>query len=403
MSVRVLVVGAGAQGKIISTWLSRWPEFESVRIADIDLDAAERHTARLSSDKVTAHHLDASDLDAVASLCHDVDLLVAAITPPFLLGLMDIALATGTHYHDLAYGPPYSLLGEQLAKDAEFREAGLMALLCAGQSPGLTGLVVAHAADLCDELRAVRIRMFDRVEGDADLATWSAETLFGDFSLPPLVLRNGELTTVPQFSGEETYVFPDPFGPQRVVQHIHEEIQLMGHFLGHKGLRDVDLKLGGPDVAGIKALINAGLWSDETVELDGVSVVPRKLMTRLLPRTPSADDIERLLESGELIDSSGVLVVEVDAAAGGSEVNYTFSVTPPTLREAHRIIAGATHESYVTGTSAAVFAKAIALGRIPVRGVFSAETFDLESRRYVFEELAAAGIRVRESVSRWLI
>ena len=403
MSASVLVVGAGAQGKIISTWLSRWPEIDTVRIADIDRDTVQRHVARLDSDKVTAHHLDASDLDAVTSLCQDVDLLVAAITSPFLLGLMDVALATATHYHDLAYGPPYSLLDEQLARDAEFRDAGLTALLCAGQSPGLTGLIVAHAADLCDELRAVRIRMFDRVDGAADLATWSAETLFSDCSLPPLVFHDGELTTAPPFSGEEIYEFPPPFGPQRVVQHIHEEVQLMSHFLGHRGLRDVDVKLGGPDVADIEVLIKAGLWSDKPVDIDGVLVEPRKLMARLLPRTPSADDIERLLESGELIDSSGVLVVEVDTVTRGWQATYTFSVTPPTLREAHRIIPGATHESYVTGTSAAVFAKAITLGRIPARGVFSAETFGLESRRYVLEELAAAGIRVRESVSSWLI
>lgn len=402
MSFKVLIVGAGAQGKIISTWLARWPEIAEVRLADIDIEAARRHVGRLGSDKVTAHQVDASDVDAVGALAEGMDLLVAAITPPFLLGLMDVALAAGIHYHDLAYGPPYSLFEEQLAKDAAFRSADLTALICAGQSPGLTGLVAAQTADETDELRAIRIRMYDSVEGEADLATWSAETLFGDFSLPPLVLRDGTLTTVPPFSGEEVYAFPEPFGPQKVVQHIHEEIQLMSHFLGHTGLRDVDLKLGAPDVAGIKTLIESGLWSDEPVDVDGVPVVPRKLMTRLLPPTPSADDIESLLESGELIDSAGVLVVEIDAIADGAEATYTYTVTPPNLRSAHEIIPGATHESYVTGTSAAVFSKALILGRIPRRGVISTDTFGPESRAFVLDELAAVDIRVRRSVSRWL-
>ena len=39
MAFKVLVVGAGAQGKVIATWLSRWPEAEEVRVADIDIDA----------------------------------------------------------------------------------------------------------------------------------------------------------------------------------------------------------------------------------------------------------------------------------------------------------------------------------------------------------------------------
>lgn len=402
MSFQVLVVGAGAQGKIISTWLSRWPEIETVRLADIDLAAAGRHVARLGDERVTAHAVDASDLDAVTALADGVDLIVAAITPPFLIGLMQVALEVGADYQDLAYGPPYSLFEEQLAMHEDFKAAGLTALMCAGQSPGLTGLVAAHTADQADELRSIRIRMFDSVEGEADLATWSAETLFGDFSLPPLVFRDGKLTTVPPFSGEELYGFPDPFGPQTVVQHIHEEIQCMSHFLGDTGLQEVDLKLGGPDVAEIKTLIEAGLWSDEPLDVRGVPVVPREVMTRLLPHTPSADEIEDLLASGRLIDSAGVLVVEIDAVVDGAEKNFTYSVTPPTLRQAHEIIPGATHESYVTGTSAAVFAKTLTLGHVPTRGVISTEVAVPETRRYVLDELAAAGIRIRRSVSAWL-
>jgi len=402
MSVQVLVVGAGAQGKIISTWLARWPEIDEVRLADLDIEAAERHVAGLDTAKITAHSVDASNLEAVATLAEGVDLLVAAITPPFLLGLMDVALRAGAHYQDLAYGPPYSLFEEQLAKDQAFRAAGLTALMSAGQSPGLTGLMAAHTAEAADELRAIRIRMFDRVEGEAAFATWSAETLFGDFSLPPLVFRDGELTTVPPFSGEETYLFPEPFGAQPVVQHIHEEIQLMSHFLGHTGLRDVDLKLGGPDVAEIKTLIEAGLWSDEEVDIGGMEVKPRQLMARLLPKTPSAEQIQDLLDSGALIDSAGVLVVEVDAIVAGSEANYSYTVIPPTLRVANDIIPGATHESFVTGTAAAVFAKAVALGRVETTGVISTDTFGMGSRRYVLDELSACGIKIRQSVAGWL-
>jgi saccharopine dehydrogenase-like NADP-dependent oxidoreductase len=155
-------------------------------------------------------------------------------------------------------------------------------------------------------------------------------------------------------------------------------------------------------VAEIKTLIEAGLWSDQAVEVDGVSVVPRKLMAKLLPPTPSAADIERLIESGELIDSAGILVVEIDAVAGGGDVTFTYTVRPPTLRAAHQIIPGATHESYVTGTSAAVFSKAIGLGKIPSKGVISTDTFGPEARRFVLDELAAVDIRVRQSVTTWL-
>jgi saccharopine dehydrogenase-like NADP-dependent oxidoreductase len=400
MPFKVLIVGAGAQGKIISTWLARWPEAAEVRLADIDVDGAAHHVERLASPKVSAHLLDAGDADAVAALGRGVDLVVAAITPPYLLGIMDAALAAGAHYQDLAYGPPYELFEAQLARDESFRRAGLTALICAGQSPGLTNLLAAHSADLLDSLDSIRIRMYDRVEGEASVATWSAETLFGDFSLPPLVLRDGELTTVPPFSGEEVYTFPPPFGPQTVVQHIHEEIQLMHHFLGHTGLRNVDLKIGAPDIAAVKTLIGAGLWSDRPVDVNGVPVVPREVMRR--PPTLTAEEVERLLDSGELVDSAGILVIEVDGFRAGAPVNHTYVVAPPNLRTAHQMIPGATHESYVTGTSSAVFAKAIGLGRMPRKGVISADVLDAGARSFILGELAAVSLRVRQSVTTWL-
>lgn len=402
MPFKVLLVGAGAQGKTISTWMARWPEATEVRLADIDAQAAADHAARLDSPKVTAHPVDASDLDAVVALGEGADLLVAAVTPPFVLGLMDAALACGAHYQDLAFGPPYELFEQQLAKSPDFESAGLTALLCAGQSPGLTDLFASHAADTLDSLESIRIRMYDSVEGDAALATWSAETLYGDFSLPPLVVRGGELTTVPTFSGEEVYFFPPPFGPRTVVQHIHEEILLMHHYLRDTGLKNIDLKLGAPDVAEIKTIIESGLWSDEPIAVGDVSVAPRDLMTQLLPPTPTPDQIEAWIETGELIDSAGILVVEIDGHRDGSQVTHTYTVVPPNLRTAHAVIPGATHESYVTGTSAAVFAKAIGEGKITKTGVVSPDVFDSAERAYLLEELAAVDIRARLSVATWL-
>ncbi len=402
MSFKVLVVGAGAQGKIISTWLARWPQAVEVRLADIDIDAAARHVDSLGEKSVTAHYLDASDTAAAAGLAEGVDLVVAAVTPPFVLSLMDAALSAGAHYMDLAFGPPYELFEQQLEMDKAFRADDLTALLCAGQSPGLTDLVASHSADTLDELRSIRIRMYDSVDGSAALATWSAETLYGDFSLPPLVMKDGKVTTVPPFSNEETFTFPPPFGPKTVVQHIHEEILLMDHYLSHTGLMNVDLKLGAPDIAGIKTIIEAGLWSDEPIAAGGVAIAPREVMRALLPKTSSPEEIEEFIQSGELIDSAGVLVVEIDGVLQNAEVTHTYTVTPPNLRTAHKLIPGATHESYVTGTSAAVFAKAIGVGRVTSTGVISADVFGSDERRFILDELAAADIRVRQSSATWL-
>jgi len=394
--MKVLVVGTGAIGIVIASELAKNPEVEEVRLADINLQRAERIRDWLKSEKVSAHRVDAGKLDDVVRVAEGVDVIVNATLPRFNLTITNAALRARANYVDLAMYD-YSSYSKQLELDGKYKEAGLTALLNAGSAPGITNVLAAQAADRLDRVDAIRIRIFDSVESKEIVSTWSPKVMWDDMATEPVVYDNGELKRVPLFSGEETYNFPDPIGPQTVVAHIHEEPVSLSRFMG-KGLKHVDLKLGTPDMPIMKFVVELGLLGDEPVDVGGVKVVPQDLFFKLIPPTLSFEEVENKIKAGILIDAHECYVVEVEGEKAGKKTTYILSVPFPSLREVQGKLPGATHESYVTGVSAAVFTEMVCMGDIKAKGVFLPECLGGGERETFIAKLAEKDIKIHERV-----
>ncbi len=394
--MKVLVVGTGAIGIVIASELAKNPEVEEVRLADINLQRAERIRDWLKSEKVSAHRVDAGKPDDVVRVAEGVDVIVNATLPRFNLTIMDAALRAKANYVDLAMYD-YSSFLKQLELNDKWKEAGLTALLNAGSSPGITNVLAAHAADRLDRVDKIRIRIFDSVESKEIVSTWSPKVMWDDMATEPVVYENGEFKRVPLFSGEEIYNFPDPIGPQTVVSHVHEEPVTLPRFIG-KGLKYVDLKLGTPDMPTVKFVVELGLLDDEPVDVGGVKVVPQDLFFKLIPPTLSFEEVEDKIKAGTLIDARECYVVEVEGEKAGKKMTYIFSVPFPSLREVQEKLPGATHESYVTGVSAAIFTEMVCTGDIKAKGVFLPECLELEARETFIAKLAEKDIKIHERV-----
>jgi len=392
--VKVLVIGTGAIGIVVASELTKSPEVEEVRVADINVERARRLGDWLKSKKVSAHRVDAGKSEDVVRVAESVDAIVNTTLPRFNLTIMDAAFKAKANYVDLAMYD-YSSFLKQLELDDKWKEAGLIALLNAGSSPGITNVLAAHAADRLDRVDEIRIRIFDSVESKEIVSTWSPEVMWDDMATEPVVYDNGELKKVPVFSGEETYNFPDPIGPQTVVWHVHEEPATLPRFIG-KGLKYVDLKLGTPDMPTVKFVVGLGLMSDEPLDIRGVKVAPRDLFLKLIPPTLSFEEVENKIKAGTLIDAHECYVVEVEGEKAGKKMTYIFSVPFPSLREVQKKLSGATHESYVTGISAAIFTEMVCMGEIKAKGVFLPECLELKARETLIAKLAEKDIEIHE-------
>jgi len=119
--MKILIVGAGAQGSVIATEIVKSPIVSEVRVSDIDLKKAERLAERLKSDKVRTLRVDAFKVEDVKRAARDVNVIVNTTTwnAKFNSNIMEAALNVRAHYQDLASYPL-----QQLALSDRWKEAG---------------------------------------------------------------------------------------------------------------------------------------------------------------------------------------------------------------------------------------------------------------------------------------
>jgi len=70
----------------------------------------------------------------------------------------------------------------------------------------------------------------------------------------------------------------------------------------------------------------------------------------------------------------------------------------PTLRQVQKMLPGATHESYVTGVSAAIFTEILGEGKIKTKGLIAPECLEQEVREIFLAALAEKSIKIGEQV-----
>ncbi len=387
MGFKVLIVGCGAQGKVISTHMARSREVDEIRLSDVNIEACKQHAEWLKSDKVSVYKVDASNVKGVASLAKGVDVVVNAVIPEYNLSIMNAALESGANYIDLAFGPPYENIDKEFEKSEKFIDAGLTAITGTGTAPGLTNVLAARAVDQLDKVDDILIRLYNSLEAKEPISTWSPRTMIEDCMLKPVIFENGTFKEVPPFSGEEVYNFPEPIGTQIVWFHMHEEPHMLGRTMKGKGLKNCNVKMGA--LAGIKSLFDRGLLSDKPVTVrEGISVTPWEVVAASLPPPPTMDELKQKMEAGIIIDSRAVAVVDVKGEKNGEEVRIVSWAFYPSIKEVVKTFPMATHTSYMAGTNCTLIAIMLGRGEIKTKGVVTPELLEPETRQKYVLELA---------------
>lgn len=406
LNMKVLVVGGyGAQGSVICTYLARRPEVSEVVCAGRNLEKAKQLVNRIKSEKVSAKKLDATKQDELTSAAKGMDLVVNATVPKHNLMVMDAVLKGGAHYQDLASGPTDmpmdKFVSKQIERSKKYEDAGLTALINTGSSPGVVNVLARHAADKMDQVDEIKIRFTGIMETKEFISIWSPETAWADMAEEPFLFENGELKRVPPFSGQEVYLFPEPFGPQTVVHHHHEEVVTLPRFIG-KGLKYVDFKMGDAGILTTKAIWEIGLLSKKPIDVKGITVAPRDVFISAIPPPLTMEGVEQKIKEGIFVGASECGVIEVTGEKAGKRIRYKYEWPTLNLHEANKIMPGVTQESYCTGVPAAIFAWMLGKGEIKTTGVIAPECLELEARNTILSKLTEMKMPVYEKVERIL-
>jgi saccharopine dehydrogenase (NAD+, L-lysine-forming) len=380
----VLIVGAGAQGGPCASILAGEKSVETIRLGDIDQDLAKKVAEKIKSKKIQPIQLDASNKDSVIQAAEGVDIIINLTHLKFNEIIMGAALAVQAHYVDTACTTKFLeewAAGEEPKFQREFIDIGKTALVGCGFAPGIANILTRYACDQMDQVETIIIRAA-RGGGSASdevvsewLPTWSPEILLEDYAEPPMLLQDGKFVQVPIFSHPETYTFPDPLGEVLLSSHMHEEPYLIPKFYLDKGLKNLDFKYPVDKLVG--AFIKMGFADDEAIDVNGIEVVPRDVLMKLVKRPGNKffeEDKKTILQA----ELTGIMNVSVKGEREGEKVthviNYRFTDGPDHERQQRLFSAYGTTLVYVA-LPAVVGAKMCFAGQVE-NGVISPDNLD---------------------------
>jgi saccharopine dehydrogenase-like NADP-dependent oxidoreductase len=375
---RVAVLGAGGIiGPAIVATLAGDDAVSEIACLDVNGARAREVADRHGGGKAHAGVVDVLDAEAAAKALDGAAVVVNSASYRINLAAMEAAARSGCCYVDL--GGLFHVTREQVKLDARFRDAGLLAVLGMGSAPGKTNVMAARAVELLGG-RAERI-VIGASGRDPDpppgplVAPYAVETILDELTMPTPVVRGGEVEFLEPMTPAGVVEFGDPVGPAETIYSIHSEQATFPQSLGASEV-SFQLSLDPRFLAKVRLLSEIGVASTEEIEVDGVRVVPRRVLLALLARLPRAEPSMRTV---------GVHRIEATGPAGTAVVECVTRAVP-----------GFGFGGGIASTACppAVVAGMICRGELEGRGVLPSEL--AVPFGPLFERLRPHGVEVRE-------
>jgi saccharopine dehydrogenase-like NADP-dependent oxidoreductase len=392
---KILIVGAGGQGGPCASILSRVKDISEIRLGDINFDLAKKVADKIGSSKVTPLELDASRKADIAKAADNAEAIINLTLIEFNDTILAAALEAECHYIDTACDYSYlrqMVEGMPLKYDKDFKETGKTALMGCGATPGMSNVLIRYVCDQLDEVDKIYLRCgYTDFGRPAEIVSgwdpgWSPEIALADFAEPPMIFENGHYKTVPIFSRDEDYQFPEPFGKILIASHSHEEPYTLPYFIG-KGVKEVDFKYPVDPLAG--AFVKMGFADDKEIEVKGGRVLPRDVLMKLVSRPANSF----LSETEAAIDASGafgwIMEITVDGSKDGGKRSHCITDKTILDKDTRRYLYRTFGTSHIGVALPAIVGVRMCLQGDTSTGVISSECLDPE---IFFQEMAALGL-----------
>jgi saccharopine dehydrogenase (NAD+, L-lysine-forming) len=224
--MRIVVVGgAGEVGAELVADLARVEDVDSLVVADSDGARGRGIAADINSPRVHAYELDVHDRESALKVLEGANVLMNCTSFSLFDTVFDLALEARVDYADLISEP-----SERHRAAAE--RAGITAISGLGASPGLSNVLVRHAAEQLDVPLAVNIswvssRTAAPTPGLLDTILWEVSE---DCSTR-CFFRDGRHQRAEFLEGSRIVEFAQPLGRQFVYYVPHPEVRtLPAHF-----------------------------------------------------------------------------------------------------------------------------------------------------------------------------
>jgi lysine 6-dehydrogenase len=374
--MRVLVLGgAGAVCNETTRDLAHTSDFDEIVVADYNLDASNALVEEINDQRLKTVYFDANDYDAMLKMFPEFDVVVNGLPWKYDLPVTKACVEAGVNGLDV------SSKEGQWDFDSAAKAKDIIFIPGVGATPGITNVMARNAADQLDTVDEIQINFAAfRCPAPAPglLITFLYE--FHPETEERVYFEDGDFVWVEPFKGLKTVNFPGPIGEQEVCYIPHEETWTMPKSLG---ARAVSVRGCFPPHAMrlAKAMLEAGLYSEEPITIKGVDTTAFEMIHEILLQLPETKETP-LWAYG--------LVVDVFGKKDGKDIKITHWNQHPPMEE----WGGKAAYYKNIAIPLSIGAQMIARGDIEARGVLPPES--VIDPEIFFAELEKRGIIIKQ-------
>jgi saccharopine dehydrogenase (NAD+, L-lysine-forming) len=316
--MRILVLGgAGAMAQITIRDLLENSSVDRVGIADLRLEQAQATARTLRDERAIPLTVDARDAPSLKKTMRDWDVVVNCTWYQLNLTVMGAAIETGIHYLDL--GGLYHMTRKQLEMDESAKDADVCCVLGIGSSPGIMNVIGAYAVSKMENVETIKLRSASKsaVSATGFRVPFSIRTILDEFTIPPVILRDGQIREAEPLSHKEKFPMPDPVGEAEGYHTIHSELATMPTALGKK-IKNMDFIVAySPEFTRtVTSLVQLGLANKEPLRIRGQEITPYDFLAAVIDRLPKstepdlAVDVQRVEALGVISGRPATVIVD---------------------------------------------------------------------------------------------
>lgn len=385
----ILIIGAGGVSRVATTKCAmNIDTFEKITLASRTVskcDAIAKDIKENQNVEISTATVDADNVPELVELIKKVNpKVVLNVALPYQdLTIMDACTIAGVDYVDTAnYEHPDEAkfeYKEQWAKQEQFKEAGVKALLGSGFDPGVTGVFCAYAQqNLFDEINYIDIMDCNAGDHGYPFATnFNPEINLREVSSNGRYWEEGKWIETKPLEIRVDHDYPE-IGVKPSYLLYHEELEsLCKNIKGLKRIRFF-MTFGDSYIQHMNCLQNVGMLGIEEVEHKGQKIIPMEFLATLLPDPASLGP--------RTVGMTNIGCIIEGFKDGKKKKVYIYNTCDH--QECYKET-GAQAVSYTTGVPAMIGTKMLYKGIWDGTGVFNIEEFEAKP---FMDELMTQGL-----------
>jgi saccharopine dehydrogenase-like NADP-dependent oxidoreductase len=352
--MKAIVLGGGMVGTQMALDIATDADFDVILcdISNASLQRAEKQAA-VRGITLDTNQTDLSDVSALKAAIADADIVLGALASRIGFQSLRAIIESKKNFADISFMPEDSWDLDALAK-----ENGVTAVVDCGVAPGMSNMLSGYGASLLEECQNIEIYVGglprERRWPYEYKAGFSPADVIEEYTRPSRIVEHGEIVVREALSEPELMDF-DGLGTLEAFN--TDGLRSLAYTMKVPFMKERTLRYPG-HIELMRVFRETGLFSQERIDVDGGSVRPLDVISKLMfPKWTYEDEeqdltIMRIITDG--LDSSG------------KKVRHQWDLLDYYNH-------GATSMSRTTAFPCAIIARMIAKGELTMPGVINAE------------------------------